>query len=293
MLSHAPALARGSIDRSVREGSGAPTGSKALRLKRLAGRAKRRFERRPQRRVRFSHRREASEVGETGHSQVRLPNPAGRDAGKMREVGIDVQRDAVKRRPAPHAHADRGDLVLGFFAARRGRVIRTRDPHADPVLARVAYDVEGLQRLDQPTLQRGDIGAHVGPAALEVEHDIGDPLPRPMIGELAAAAGAIDRKARVDEVAVLGAGAGGGERRMLDEPTRSGFSSRAIASARVSMSLSASGNSVSPGVTAHSTGGAPQRASKGARGARRELSTRALYQTERMGASGGRNAGAG
>ena len=63
-----------------------------------------------------------------------------------------------------------------------------------------------------------DIGAHVGPAALEVEHHIGDPLAGSVIGELAAAPGAKDREARVDQVAVLGAGAGGVERRMLEEP---------------------------------------------------------------------------
>src|SRR5208337_5553880 len=97
-----------------------------------------------------------------------------------------------------------------------------RHPYADPVRARLANDVESLQGVDQPAFERGDIGAHVGPAPLEIEHDIGDPLPRPMIGELAAAAGAMYRKARVDEVAVLGARAGGVERGMLDEPNAFG-----------------------------------------------------------------------
>ena len=137
---------------------------------------------------------------------------------KWVEIGIDVERDAVQRRPAPHAHADGGDLVLGRFAQRRRRLVGPRDPDADPVLARLADDVERLQRLDQPAFERGHIGAHVGPAALEVEHDISDPLPGSVIGELAAASGAMDRKTGFDEVAVLGARAGGVERRMLDEP---------------------------------------------------------------------------
>ena len=85
-------------------------------------------------------------------------------------------------------------------------------------LARLALDVERFQRLDQPAFERGHIGSHVGPAALEVEHDVGDPLPGSVIGELAAASGAMDRKAGFDEVAVLGARPGGVERRMLDEP---------------------------------------------------------------------------
>ena len=85
-------------------------------------------------------------------------------------------------------------------------------------LARLAHDVERFQRLDQPAFERGHIGSHVGPTALEVEHDVSDPLPGPVIGELAAASGAMDRKTGFDEVAVLRARAGGVKRRMLDEP---------------------------------------------------------------------------
>ena len=119
----------------------------------------------------------------------------------MGEIGVDVQRHAVKRRPAPDPNADRGDFVLGDFAPRRSRFVRARDPDADPVLAGLASDVERLQGFDQPAFKRRNIGANVGAAAPEVEHDIGHPLPGPVIGELAAAAGAIDRKTRVDEVA--------------------------------------------------------------------------------------------
>jgi hypothetical protein len=39
-----------------------------------------------------------------------------------------------------------------------------------------------------------------------------------MIGELAAAPGAIDGKAGIDQVAVIGAGAGGIDRRMFQQP---------------------------------------------------------------------------
>ena len=69
--------------------------------------------------------------------------------------------------------------------------------------------------------------------------------------------------------------------------TRSAASPRAIASDRASISASASGYWVSPGVTTHSTGGALPGASKGARGARRQIEHgRAFYQTALDGASG-------
>ena len=73
-----------------------------------------------------------------------------------------------------------------------------RDPDADAVLAGLADDAELGERVDQPALQRADEGAHVGATAPEVEHDIGDALPGPVIGELAAAPGAMHGKARVE-----------------------------------------------------------------------------------------------
>ena len=164
----------------------------------------------------------AAEIGEAGDAVVGLSDSARDDAGKMREIRIDVQRHAVKRRPAPHAHADGGDLVLGHLAKRRRRFVGPRDPHADTGLARLADDVERLQRLDQPAFERGHIGSHIRPSALEVEHHISDPLPGPVIGELAAASGAMNRKAGVDQVGVLRARAGGVKRRMLDEPNALG-----------------------------------------------------------------------
>ena len=81
------------------------------------------------------------------------------------------------------------------------------------------------ERVDQPAFERGDEGAHVGAAALEVEHDVSDALARPVIGELAAAPGAIDGKARLDEVGRLGAGPRRVERRVLDQPDALGGAS--------------------------------------------------------------------
>ena len=50
------------------------------------------------------------------------------------------------------------------------------------------------------------------------QHGVTHALARPVIGELAAAPGAIDGKARLDQVAVLGTGAGGVDGRMLQQP---------------------------------------------------------------------------
>ena len=74
------------------------------------------------------------------------------------------------------------------------------------------------ERADDPFLERGDEAAHVRAAALEVEHDIGHPLAGAVIGELAAAPGRMDRKARLDQLLGLGAGAGGVERGVLEQP---------------------------------------------------------------------------
>ena len=65
---------------------------------------------------------------------------------------------------------------------------------------------------------RGDEAAHVRRAALEIEHDVADALARTVIGELAAAAGDVDRKARLDQLLRPRRGAGGVKRRVLEEP---------------------------------------------------------------------------
>jgi hypothetical protein len=83
----------------------------------------------------------------------------------------------------------------------------------------VSLDVEAGEGREDPSLQVLHEAPHVAAAAFQVQHDIGDPLARPMVGELPAAAAAVDGKARrIEEVFVLGRGAGGIERRMLQQP---------------------------------------------------------------------------
>ena len=105
-------------------------------------------------------------------------------AWKCVELRLDIDRDAVERHPAPQPDADGGDLVL-----KAGALVRPRDPDADAVLAPFAANIEGRQRPDDPFLEARDIGPHVGPPPLQVEHHIGHPLAGAVIGELAATAG--------------------------------------------------------------------------------------------------------
>jgi len=139
----------------------------------------------------------------------------------MREVGIDVDRQAVQRHPLLHTDADGGDLVLVAVA-----LVGPAHPDADAVFAPLAAHVEGGQRADDPFLQRGDEAAHVRPAPPEVEHDVGHTLAGSVIGELAAAAGLVDGEAGGKHVLRLGAGAGGIKRWVLDEPDQLGGRAR-------------------------------------------------------------------
>jgi hypothetical protein len=85
-----------------------------------------------------------------------------------------------------------------------------------------------------PFFDGGDEAAHVRRAALEIEHDIADPLAGAVIGELAAAAGAMDRESRFDQLLRLRRGAGGVKRRMLEEPDQfARFTARDCFGARV------------------------------------------------------------
>ena len=74
------------------------------------------------------------------------------------------------------------------------------------------------QRADDPFLDGGDEAAHVRSAALEVEHDVADPLAGAVIGELAAAAGGMHWKARLDQLVRPCRAAGGVKGRVLEQP---------------------------------------------------------------------------
>src|SRR6185437_1722403 len=140
-----------------------------------------------------------------------LAHAAGDDAAVMREVGIDIEGDAMEGHPVAHAHADGGDLALA--TARLG------DPDADSPGPALAVEVEERERADEPLLEPLDVAPEVGAAALQVQHDVADALAGPMIGVLPAPARAIDREEPgIDQVRGLGAGPGRVERWVLQQP---------------------------------------------------------------------------
>src|SRR3954469_14245333 len=100
----------------------------------------------------------------------------------------------MERYPALQPQAYRGYLVLGAVA-----LVGPPDPDADAVLAPLALHVEGRESADDQLFQRRDIGPYVGSPPLQVQHQIGHPLARPVIGDLAAAAGGDQRKARIEQ----------------------------------------------------------------------------------------------
>ena len=112
-----------------------------------------------------------------------------------------------------HAYTDRGDL--GF------RACGGRHPDTDPARAPLRADRERGERADDPFLKAVDEGADVDAAPLEIEHDVGDPLTRTVVGKAAAAATAEDRQRRtLDQLVIGGAGSAGVEGGMLKQPYR-------------------------------------------------------------------------
>ena len=71
----------------------------------------------------------------------------------------------------------------------------------DAFRAPFALHIEARECLDDPLLEREHVAPHIGAAPLQVEHRVGDALAGAVIGEAAAAAGGVDRKAfGADEV---------------------------------------------------------------------------------------------
>src|SRR5215831_3361836 len=96
-----------------------------------------RLELAPQHGVNLGHGRRAAEVGEAGDAVALIAHAAGHDAREVREIAVDIERDAVQRDPAFDADADRGDLVLAA-----GALVRSAHPHPDTILAAFAGYVE-------------------------------------------------------------------------------------------------------------------------------------------------------
>src|SRR5205823_10201465 len=123
-----------------------------------------------------------AEIGQAGDAI--FGDAARHDAAEMREVRSDVERKAVQRHPALHAHAERTDLRFPGTVA---------DPDSNASLGAVRGDPELGERVDHPAFERMDETAYVSAAPVEVEHHVADALAGPMIGVAAAPAGLVDR----------------------------------------------------------------------------------------------------
>jgi len=86
-----------------------------------------------------------AEIDQARDAVARVRDTAGDDRGEVRKLRLDIDRDAVERHPTPHAHADRGDLVLKAHA-----LVRPLYPDTDAILAALAAHVEGSQRPYDP-----------------------------------------------------------------------------------------------------------------------------------------------
>jgi len=142
-----------------------------------------------------------------------LADAAGDDSIEMAEVGIDIERDAMKGHPPANADADGGDLLFASGAAV--------DPNPDASLATAAVDTEMRERADQPLFQLADELADIGAPPAQIEHHIGNPLAGAVIGVLAAATRLENRKTvGRQKVFGLGRSAGGVKRWMFEKPNQ-------------------------------------------------------------------------
>src|SRR5215208_4072392 len=98
-------------------------------------------------------------------------DPTGDNARIMRKIGGDIQADAVKAHPAMQADTNGGNLILDTFWG-----VRSLHPKPDASVAAFGSDLEIGQGADQPVLEHANECSDVAAAAIQVQHDIGDPL---------------------------------------------------------------------------------------------------------------------
>ncbi len=90
------------------------------------------------------------------------------------QLGVHVERQAVRRDPALHPHADRAELSLAV------------DPDAGIPIQALAGHAECRGRVDDRGLQRANVATQVE-RVLQLEDRVGHDLARPVEGDVAAA----------------------------------------------------------------------------------------------------------
>ncbi len=152
----------------------------------------------------LGHVRAYAKIGKLRHGKARIA--ARIDAGKGRQIHIDVQCEPVITAAAADAQSQSGDLGAGAINTRGARLSRGDDA----VIA---------QRRDNRLLDAAYQFAHANSQPAQIEQQIDDQLPRRVIGHLATAIDADERDvARFVYVLKSSRLTQRENRRMLDQP---------------------------------------------------------------------------
>src|SRR5947209_1948465 len=154
----------------------------------------------------------AEDRGGRGDSEV--ADATGVDQCEVRQVGLQVDGEAVQADPVALGDADGSDLAGG-------------SPDAHMSVVDVCRDADLAERLDDRQLERMHVARHAQPAGAESHNGIADELPRPVIGDETAARRALDADAELRQRGfsredVLGRPAASerDDRRMLEQQQR-------------------------------------------------------------------------
>lgn len=130
----------------------------------------------------FGHGRWRREFGgKRCDGAIGARDATGDDAGKMLEVGRDVEGEAVVSDPTTHRDADGGD-----FAGA--------DPDAGEAVASGGGEPEATDGTYHHFFQKSEVGVEVFDGR-KIDDRIADDLPRAVVGDVAAAIGIGDRDA--------------------------------------------------------------------------------------------------
>src|SRR6185436_12046613 len=133
----------------------------------------------------FGHRHDTSEQTLDGcHASV--GDATRNDQLKVPEVGANIQREAVARDPSADSYANRRDF---FFASLRS------NPDARAPRQAAALDATLAERDDQGLLDVTDVAMDVATVGPQIEDRVADELTRPVVRDVAAAAGLGNRVA--------------------------------------------------------------------------------------------------
>ena len=128
----------------------------------------------------------------------------------MGKVRRDIYREPVHGDPTPDPHPDSTDL--GFAAVD---ILR---PDANPAFRPPAIDTQVRERSNHPPFNRMHEAADIAPPLLEVEHQVTDPLARPMISVSPTTSGLDHLEARIEQLRAVSARTCGVNRGMFQKP---------------------------------------------------------------------------